>query len=49
MQPVDVWRYKGKDETRDAYWYQRDTNALVGKLRAEVAELKKLVQQLIAK
>ena len=49
MQPVDVWRYKGKDETRDAYWYQRDTNALVGKLRAEVAELTKLVQQLIAK
>jgi hypothetical protein len=49
MRPVDVWAYKTKGETRDAYWYQRDTNVLVGKLRAEVDELKKLVQQLLAK
>jgi hypothetical protein len=46
MKPVDVWAYRTKGETRDAYWFQRDTNALVGKLRAEIAELKKLVQQL---
>lgn len=49
MKPVDVWAYKNKGETRDAYWFHRDTNALAGKLRAEVAELKKLVQQLLAK
>lgn len=46
MEPIDVWAYKTTGETRDAYWFQRDTNALVAKLRAEVAELKALIQQL---
>lgn len=46
MEPVDVWAYKTTGETRDAYWYQRDTNALVAKLRAEVAALAELVKQL---
>lgn len=49
MEPIDVWAYKTKGETRDAYWFQRDTNALVGKLRSEVAALTKLVQQLLDK
>ena len=46
---VTIWGYKTTGETRDAYWFQRDTNALVGKLRAEVAALTKLVNQLLAK
>ncbi|MGW1119248.1 peptidoglycan recognition protein family protein [Streptomyces tanashiensis] len=39
MDPVDVWAYKGKDETRDAYWYQRDTNALAKQARDETRAL----------
>ncbi|MGW0032133.1 peptidoglycan recognition protein family protein [Streptomyces sp. NPDC003314] len=36
MDPVDVWAYKGKDETRDVYWYQRDTNSLARQARDDV-------------
>lgn len=39
MDPVDVWAYKGKDETRDAYWYQRDTNTLARQARDDVRAL----------
>ncbi|MFE0699110.1 hypothetical protein [Streptomyces sp. NPDC058872] len=39
MDPVDVWAYKGRGETRDAYWYQRDTNALARQARDETRAL----------
>ncbi|MEV4936353.1 peptidoglycan recognition protein family protein [Streptomyces zaomyceticus] len=39
MDPVDVWAYKGTGETRDAYWYQRDTNALAKQARDETRAL----------
>ncbi len=39
MDPVDVWAYKGTGETRDAYWYQRDTNTLARQARDETRAL----------
>jgi hypothetical protein len=46
MDPVDVWAYKGKDETRDAYWYQRDTNTLARQARDETRALATRVEAL---
>ncbi|MFE2555961.1 N-acetylmuramoyl-L-alanine amidase [Streptomyces sp. NPDC059352] len=39
MDPVDFWAYKGTNETRDAYWYQRDTNTLARQARDETRAL----------
>lgn len=49
MDPVDVWAYKGKGETADAYKYLRETKWELNQVRDQVAELKKLIQQLLAK
>jgi hypothetical protein len=38
MEPVDVWAYKTTGETKDAYWFQRDTNALAFQARAAAQE-----------
>ncbi|WP_260462184.1 N-acetylmuramoyl-L-alanine amidase [Streptomyces sp. TRM72054] len=37
--PYDTWAYRGKDETRDAYAYLRDTAADVEALKAKVESL----------
>lgn len=49
MEPVDVWSYKGKDEKADAYKYLRETKWKLNEVQAQVAELKKLITQLLAK
>lgn len=36
VRPVDVWAYKGKGETRDAYAHLRDTEASVTEILREV-------------
>ncbi|MEU7293324.1 peptidoglycan recognition family protein [Streptomyces exfoliatus] len=46
MDPVDVWAYKGTGETRDAYWYQRDTNTLARQARDETRALAARVDDL---
>lgn len=49
MDPVDVWSYKGKDEKADAYKYLRETKWKLNEVQAQVAELKKLITQLLNK
>lgn len=49
MEPVDVWAYKGKDEPADAYKYLRETKWKLNEVQAQVIELKKLLNQLLAK
>ncbi|WP_406056213.1 N-acetylmuramoyl-L-alanine amidase [Streptomyces sp. NBC_01077] len=41
MEPVDVWAYKGKSETRDAYAYLRDTEARAKRIEDRLARLEK--------
>lgn len=48
MQAIDVWAYKGRNETRDAYAYLRDTNGMLRALTAQVAALTATVGTLAA-
>jgi len=41
MDPVDVWLYKGKGETSDAYAYLRNTKAELDQVRTDLAALRK--------
>lgn len=49
MEPVDVWSYKGRNEKADAYKYLRETKWKLNEVQAQVAELKKLITQLLNK
>lgn len=49
MDPVDVWAYKGKDESSDAYAYLRNTRWKMDSLEKKVDALTVLVKQLLAK
>lgn len=40
VEPFDVWAYKGSGVDQDAYWFQRDTNALARQARDEVRAVK---------
>ncbi|MEV5168197.1 N-acetylmuramoyl-L-alanine amidase [Streptomyces werraensis] len=46
LTPYDVWAYKGRAETRDAYAYLRSTEARLVELTGQVAELNATVARL---